>query len=216
MKFLIIITLIFSANITHSYYSEVVDFPLAYETKLIEDISQTKSYLGELKDFPEMYELVVDEDSLVEINLQQAYRGIEAAHDFGLIIIKPRSRNRGVEEIARQNISADEWSIEKDNFLGLTLLESKKIKLDLKPGIYKVEVSTAENIGRYSLIIESNKDDYGYFPSLLAIRRTQAHFGYSFFQTLKSSQVYYPIFVFIVLFAGFGIYKWRIKTPHDF
>jgi hypothetical protein len=90
--------------------------------------------------------------------------------------------------------------------MGMTFLDSEPITHTLSEGVYRLEISTPDNIGKYVADFGINDGGGGYWNGLKNARLTQSHFGYSIFKMLTSSLVYYPLgFVFLMLL----IYKVR-------
>ncbi len=94
-----------------------------------------------------------------------------------------------------------------DAVLGLSFLRSQKFEAKIGMGVYRVEVSTPDNIGSYLLTVGEEHASPGYFATLADIYMIQRFFGKSPLALFRSSYVYYPIGSLILL--GLLYYTWR-------
>ena len=163
------------------------------------DVAVATTYLGTLADYPVMYEFVVEEKAEFSAQLAQP-KGVPA-EELGLLLIRRNDQGAGVKEIARQKTVREEWVQTRDSLLGLTLEQAEPLDVQLEPGTYRLEVSSPRNMTQYMLTIGQEPDEVGYGAELSYVRQTQAYFGYSVITMLRSSLVYYPIGIIILLAA---------------
>ncbi|USN87806.1 MAG: hypothetical protein H6779_05425 [Candidatus Nomurabacteria bacterium] len=170
-------------------------------------LSLQREFLGELKNDPHMYEFVVG--SSTELYLRLAQLESDKLVPFSLILVQQNENRGGVTEIGRTNNVKAKWEPIHDDLLGLTMDYSDPFVVTLKPGVYRVEVSTPDNVGKYVLIVGQESVDNGYFSELSNVRTIQSFFGKSMFSMLKSSYVYYPIGIVVLLIVIYQTWRRR-------
>lgn len=171
-------------------------------------------YLGELKDFPIMYEISTSEQFDLSTKVRQRYNGSGEPHDFSLIVIRQNDRGGGVTEVARLRPNTSDWAVVKDSVFGMTFWESETLTKTVDPGVYRIEISTPENIGRYMLTIGEGGELPGYFSTIANIHTTQKFFGYSVLKLLTSSYVYYTLGIVFLLFIIQKTWRYRKSIAH--
>jgi hypothetical protein len=134
---------------------------------------------------------------------------------FSMLLIRRNDRGGGVTEIARQPYVAEKWIRNRDSLVGLSFTESETMTQEVEPGIYRLEVSSPDNQGQFMFTVGTTQSEVGYFEQLGYIKQTQSYFGYGFFSILKSSLVYYPIGILLLLGAFFQTYRFtrRCNQP---
>ena len=210
MKSLLVFLILFYALPVFAY--DVVEpvFTEQYAPASVTSDFYTKTnYLGTLGGDAQLYEITVPVGDVLPITLQQ--RANRTPVPFGLLVVEVLGDGEGVREVARQNVPPEEWTRVKDARLGLTLLQSPTLEVALTPGTYQIEVSTPDNIGPYALSLGVDDLSPGYFATIGAVRKTQAHFGYSIFRLLISSYVYWPLGIVMFLYAFYKLYRVSIK-----
>jgi hypothetical protein len=214
MKYtLLLVALVLTSAEVLAFAPEVVEPLEPYAPIAITgDPYAQREYLGSLNDFPDMYE--VTSETAFTLTLQVRQLAKDTPFPFGLIIIKQNENNGGVTEIGRFNPTETEWTDVSHSALGLSLLQSEVWQQEVEPGTYRIEISTPENNGNYMLVFGDEPTTAGYFETLSHIRTTQAHFGYSVFQMLFSSYVFYPLGILVILFGIFKTWQWRKKTMY--
>jgi hypothetical protein len=170
------------------------------------DIATEQIYLGELKGDPHMYEFTLGKETDLVVTLVQSP---EDSLPLSLIVVRSNDNNRGVAEIGRLKGKETAWQIYRDSVLGLSLSRSETFNKTLGSGVYRLEVSTSENNGKYMLVVGSKAQDLGYFKTVSNIRLTQSFFDKSMLSMFFSSYVYYPIGILVLLYLIF--LTWRKK-----
>ncbi len=163
-----------------------------------------RSYLGDLEDAPDMYEFKTDVAISVRIQVRQ--RAHADAVPFGLIMVRQNDTDGGVEEVIRQNEALEAWKKERSYALGVSFLASPVLQVDLKPGTYRIEVSTPDNKGPYSLTIGEEASWPGFIKSIEYASKTQYHFGYAPLQVFASLYVFGAL---TILVTGYSFYRYR-------
>jgi hypothetical protein len=197
--------------IVSAYLTVETDVSQPYEVVPVEVTAPAQvSFLGTLIDYPVMYEVSSEEPFTFSAQLWQS--GRSDIQSLSLLLIRKNDRGGGVSEVARMNVNPEEWESSKDSVLGMSFLASPVIAETVEPGTYRIEVSSPDNQGKYLLQIGEESADLGYLETLSSVRQTQQYFGYSFFSMLKSSYVYYPLGIILLLFA---FYKtWQFSRKH--
>ncbi len=188
-----------------AFIASETDVSQPYEIVPIEvAMPEQISFLGTLNDFPVMYEIQSDEPFTFTATLAQPLT--QKSQPFSLLLIR-RNDPGGVTEIVRRPFVVKNWSTRRDALLGVSFLQSPTLTEEVDPGTYRLEVSTPDNQGQYMLTVGTEPAEVGYFDQLGYIRQTQLYFGYGFFSMLKSSLVYYPLGILLLLL---GIFQtWR-------
>lgn len=193
----------------------VTDVAKPYDLVSIEsDIEYHQVHLGSLEDYPVMYEVNVLKTSALITSLRQLYRGGQEPIPFTLIIVKQDGRGGGVTEIARFTPKAEDWIRQKDKKIGLTFWNSEEITEELSPGVYRIEVSTPANKGKYLLNFGEQSEKIGYFSSLSRARSIQKHMDFSILRMLSLPSVYYPLGIILLLYIVIKVRKSLKKVNH--
>jgi hypothetical protein len=200
--------ILLSLPLSSKAFSPTISSPiLPYEVLTMNsDIATQQVYLGELKGDPHMYEFTLGKETELAVTLVQK-QGENLP--FSLILVRSNDNNRGVAEIGRLKGKETVWQDYRDSVLGLSLSRSDAFTKTLGSGVYRLEVSTAENNGKYMLVVGAQAQDLGYFKTLGNIRLTQDFFGKSIISMLGSSYIYYPIGILTLLYLIF--FTWRKK-----
>lgn len=184
-----------------------------YEVSIMNPNIEIKAeYLGELTGYPQMYEFAIGTDKNLVLRLKQLDNDIPIP--FSLIVVRENNNKGGVSEIGRIKAVDAEWSVVKDAVLGLTFLQGKEFNTNIGTGVYRVEVSTPDNFGKYLLEVGTEADGHGYFSTLSDIREIQKFFDKTIFSLIKSSYYHYPlgIILIVVLFYLTRRYKTEIQN----
>lgn len=214
MNKLILIFLFLSlVSVTQAYNPIKAEPQEAYDVIPVEgDPYVQREYLGNLADFPDMYELTTDVAITLKVSLRQ--RASAETVLFGVIIVRQNDADGGVSEVVRLNQPVAEWTKVSESMLGMSFLEGSLIQQEIKPGTYRIEVSTPNNLGDYMLVVGDEPERSGFFGSLGHIYKTQRHFGYTPFHMLFSSYVYYPLGIILVCYGIYRTWQYRYKIRH--
>jgi hypothetical protein len=197
--------LIFS-NTAIAYNPSLNTTSVPYEVEAADsNIESQAEYLGELTGDPHMYEFAIGAKTNLVLKVSQL--NSDTPIPFSLIAIKENNQNAGVTEVGRLKAADMLWDKKRNSTLGLTFLNSQTLEAEIGAGIYRVEVSTPDNLGRYMLTIGSEEVNPGYFSTLADIRLIQKAFGKSVFGMFGSSYIYYPLGIALLLFVFY--FTWR-------
>lgn len=210
MRTLLTLFIVALPSLASAFVAVETDISRPYEVFPIESpLPIETGYLGTLDNYPVMYEVRSEEPFTFTAQLQQpTNRPIEP---LSLLLIRRNDRGGGVTEIARQTIDPADWVRERDSLVGLTFLTAEMLEVDVEPGTYRLEVSSPSNLAQYLLTVGDEEQDTGYFEQLGYIRQTQSYFGYGFFTMLRSSLVYYPIGILLLLGAFYQTWRFASK-----
>lgn len=186
-----------------------------YESMILtEDLNTNIQYLGALQGDPHVYEFVVASTTDLNLKLIQPTASDENLIPLSLIVVEEKNERGDVLEIGRLNHKNMQWQSVRHSILGMRLSHSRSFVATLDPGVYKVEISTPNNQGRYMLLIGENlTTDASYFSDLIHVRVIQDFFGLSFFAMLKSSYVHYPLGIILLLFLIYKVWKRHKMIP---
>lgn len=212
MRYLaLMFVLIFGASHAEAYNPVSAEPAEQYSVISVEgDPYIERTYLGDLEDAPDLYELKTD--VAITLRLQVRQRDNKKAVPFGLIMVRQNDDDGGVEEIVRQNEPLEKWQEERSHILGISFLTAPVLEKEIKPGTYRIEVSTPDNKGVYSLTIGEEPDRQGYFRAVLNVFKTQYHFGFTPFHSLQSVLV---LGTLVILGVGYGAYWFRQRRKQN-
>ena len=83
------------------------------------------------------------------------------------------------------------------------------ISEDVEPGLYRIEISTPVNEGKFMLQIGNDPVETSYWSQLASVRQTQLFFGYGLFSMLGSSLIFYPLGIILLLFLIYKTWQYR-------
>jgi hypothetical protein len=212
MRYLaLILALFFSASYTEAFNPISAEPIEQYSVIPIEgDTYIERTYLGDLEDAPDLYELKTD--VAITLRLQVKQRDSKRSIPFGLIMVRQNDADGGVEEIVRQNEPLEKWFKERSYVLGMVFLAAPVLEKEIKPGTYRIEVSTPDNNGVYSLTVGEEPDPQGYFKSIVHIFKTQHHFGFTPFHALQSVLVLGTLTLIGIVCGVYWLKKGRKKN----
>lgn len=217
MKYVLGIALCLLAGVTavQAYELSVTSVSTPYEIIPIEGDPEVKQvYLGTLEDFPVMYEIRSAESFILSAQLMQQYQGGADPKELSLMIIRENDKGRGVTEVARLRPASTDWVMRQDSVYGMDFWDGPVVQQEVEAGTYRIEVSTPENLGQYILSIGDQDEPAGYFTTIGQVRTTHKFFGFSVVKLLASSYVYYPLGIFLLLFAIQRTWKYRKSIAH--
>ncbi len=193
----------------------IINNPLIpYEILAIDaNLEQEQLYLGELVGDPHMYEVTLAGQKPLIVTILQRADGIEPLA-LNLIVVRSNDNNRGVTEIGRVKGKEVIWQPFYDPVLGFKFWRSEAVSFDLQSGVYRFEVSTADNQGKYMLAIGNNPAESGYFTKLGEIRLVQNFFDVSVLHLLLSTYILYPLGIIILLVLFWLTWRYQRKKDH--
>jgi len=196
----------FVTNFAWAYSPTFNEPSLPYEVYTIEkNIVEKSEYLGDLVGDPHMYEFSVTEPTKLSMQVAQLQK--DSSIPFSLIVIKENENKKGVKDVGRLKTPKEEWKPYYDKVIALELLRSDVFEADLDKGIYRIEVSTPDNFGKYMLVVGSEQNSDGFFKTISQVKATRSWFSVSAFGMFKSTYIKYPLGIVIIL--GLIYFTWR-------
>lgn len=206
-RILFLLILLCPASVS-AYIAIVTDQSQPYETVPVEaPPGEERYFLGELTGYPIMYEVQADDPFSFVAQVRQLANTEQ--QPLSLIVVRKNDRGGGVREVARMNTSPDEWARARDAAVGLTFSQSPLINEPVEAGVYRIEVSSPRNTGKFMLQIGEQPTDAGYIDRLSAVRTTQTFFGRSMISMLGSSLIFYPVGILLLLFLIYKTWQYR-------
>jgi len=174
----------------------------------VSDPEISRAFYGELDDFPHTFQIRATSSFRLYVQVLEPDRE-DAQNDHAGIIIRERDDGRGVEEVARLRPSEASWESFYEFFGGDSYLEGPEFNQEVGPGVYRVEVSTPVNDGKYVLAIGKIEDfsGVGYFETLKGIYGAKQMMGRSPLTMLYSPFVFVPLLVLIITLFVYRRYK---------
>lgn len=214
MRYVILITALFFGTSAQAYNPVTAEPVEAYSVIQIEgDPYIERTYLGDLEDAPDLYEFKTDVAISVRIQVKQ--RAYKKAVPYGLIMVRQNEADGGVEEIVRQNEPLESWNKDRSHTLGMSFLTAPALQVDIKPGTYRIEVSTPDNKGTYALTVGEESSWAGPMKSFWHVFKTQYHFGFTPLQALFSVYVYCALAILGIGYSYYRLRKFK-KEKNDF
>lgn len=212
--FIIAVTFFLSTTLAQAYNPISAEPEEAYSViPIVGDPYVERSYLGDLDGVPDLYEFKTEVAITLRVQIRQ--RAGREAVPFGLILVRQNDMDGGVTEIARQNEVLQNWGKERSHLIGVKFLSAPILEKEITPGTYRIEVSTPDNIGNYSLTTGEESEASGYFKSLSQIARTQYHFGLTPIYLLFSSYVYGTLVILVLGYSGYRFRSFKqVKYEH--
>lgn len=193
---------------TYAYVPEVVVQKDLHDIRAIVDPELSQLFAGELTDFPHTYEIRSEKPFTlyVEIRIPDLAEGKD---NVSGIVIKEQRKGR-VEEITRFLAKDASWTIKKDTLLGDTYREGASFEKELQGGVYRIEVSTPNNLETYMLRVGKREEmTIGYFELLGRIADIKKLYGKSAFFVIESPYLYWPLIVFALIVCTLCVwYAW--------
>ena len=169
------------------------------DVQVIEYHESGQYYYGELKGFPHTYQFVVEEP--VQMSAEVLVRD-RTSTNTSIIIIK--EERRGVSEVDRRTGKDVSWEREKESVSNLRFWQTPELATELAPGVYRLEVSSPNNSGRYLLSLGTGSPEYSYFEQFSLAFSLHRYFGIGWVGVFGVWQVVLPFFIL------FGLYRyWR-------
>lgn len=133
-----------------------IEFSAPTPTRTYEPISlgndpiTKREYYGELTGDPLLYEVVALEEFTLRVVLDQPEQVGAQPLPLRLLVVREVSGGR-VETVLRSDSSA--WEAVSEPWLGLSWWQTTVGAADIPPGTYRIEVSSADNVGSFRLTL---------------------------------------------------------------
>lgn len=127
------------------------------------DVHSAREHYGVLSGDPVLYELVVEKPLTLAVRLSQ-FSPSGAPEPLRLLMVRAPRTGR-VEEVLRVTPVATDWNTRADRILGISWQSLEMQRIDVTPGVYRVEVSAPTNEGTYQLLLGETMRPIGYFAT---------------------------------------------------
>ncbi len=173
-----------------------------------EDAEVARAYYGELRGAPDTFEIVSAED--FELFVQVAAPEIDGIRKiYNGIIVEVLNRG-GVVEVARLPSGSVEWQSDYEFSTGDSYLRGPSYTGKLSAGVYRVEVSTPENYGKYVLFMGTrHESEYGLLAAIGNLFSIKKFFEKSTFAVLQSPYFGAPLLLFLIFTTSWYIRRRR-------
>lgn len=199
----ILFVLFVTPGVMYAYDAVAVDQSSPFEISHVQDVTTEQWFAGTFDDFPHTFEFVLVEPTT--INAQVMYPAdISGIEKVSVIIIK--EVERGVTEVMRRSAGKVDWTEFTDPVSGLRFYESPMYNDRLDAGVYRIEVSNPENIGRYVLKLGYEDGNEGYFNTLKDIKTLRNALGFNTIGMITNTYVFVPLF--LILTVLFFLWFW--------
>lgn len=179
------------------------------------DPSTKREYYSELTGDPLLYEVVALERFTLRTVLDQP-GGSGEPQPLRLLVVREASGGR-VELVTRVEPAAADWQAYDERVLGLTWWRTTVEVPDLPPGTYRIEVSSAQNVGSYRLTLGTTEVRHGYVGMWKRLLFVNAYYERSVASLLTTSFVLWHLVVLAVLYAlwryGLPLWQRRFSEP---
>lgn len=181
------------------------EITVPYENYVVtqSDIEALTLY-GELNNFPDMFELNYTATTSVSFAVD-ALGESEQIPLFSGIIVRDEG-SAGVREISRLPAHSAEWELERDPRTKMLYQRGPVAMVEFSPGTYRIEISTPDNFGKYRVLINEGSAAPKYLAAVSEIRAIQHFHGFSWWHMLRTSHVYVPMLILVILFGLGGTY----------
>lgn len=156
---------------------------------------------GELKHHPHTFEFVASEDMRLYAEVS-----IPRGSKYKKSLIAIREEKRGVSEVGRVSHSKGEWHRVRDWTLGRFFETQHALEADITAGVYRIEVSSPENLGKYKLVVGTESSPVGIGKKLSGAIAGAQYFGTTPLAVLKIPIVFLS-FIMLCLCLLYIVYK---------
>ncbi len=206
MRFFLLCSLLLAPLCVFAYAS-VVALPEDQATVLpIEYTLKTQEFFGRLGGYPHTFEFTITEDTLFSASIFVPDRAVQK-NDISIIVVK--EERRGVSEVGRTVIKDQSWEQTYDAMLAETFRSGGNIKSQLQSGVYRLEVSSPNNEGKYRVVLGTGKVQRGYFENLHVLFEVKSFLDNSKWSAIKSPLIYVPLLALLLIGVCFYIFKYK-------
>jgi hypothetical protein len=151
------------------------------------DLKTVAEYYGTLAGDPVMYELVVRDSGVLELTLDQPQT---APTPLPLQMLLVRSVAGGrFELVLRSDVSPERWETYTEHGIGMRWWRTAVTLPELPPGIYSIEVSSAQNQGDYRLTVGGGASHDSYVGAWRRLWFVHTYYERSWWQLFGSGMV---------------------------
>ncbi len=196
---------VFFVHAAEAFTPSVIATPSQNEVMPLPHPTVSQAFHGNLEGYPHMFEFYTKAAMPLRVEILVPDLAV-TRNDVSGIILKV-NKNGSVTEIARLSAKDAEWSSFFEPWGGDSYRRGGLYEGDIEPGLYRIEASTPDNMGKYALVVgtESHRMRLGYFGLIGEMMEVKVFFGKSKAAVLWSPLVYGPA---LVLLSGVGGGLW--------
>ncbi len=196
----------------HAYVPELVVQKDLHDIKPIVDPELSQLFAGELTGFPHTYEIRSEEPFTLYVEMRIPDLA-EGKNNVSGIVIKEQRKGR-VEEVTRFLAKDASWTVKDDTLIGDAYREGSSFEKELQGGVYRIEVSTPDNLETYMLRVGKREEmTIGYLELLGRIANMKKLYGKSAFFIIESPYVYWPLIALVLIVCGLWYAWYRNLIP---
>lgn len=180
------------------------------DTKIINDTQLSQAFYATLAGFPHTYTFTLDERKPVFV--QVLVPDIPDVKNNRSALIVKQEPQGGVTEVARLRSTDANWESYYEWFSGDRYRNGPEYTADLGAGTYLLEVSTADNQGKYVLVVGTEeRSTISYFETMKRIYLVKHFFNKSGISILQSPLFTVPLLILLcfvyILYRAFKKYR---------
>lgn len=202
--YLFLLFFIFAAPAEAKVY-HFIETPGQNDVLPLAEPTRVQALYGELKGYPQMYEFYTKEP--MDLSVEVLAPAGEPEHPKLSGIILRVERRGNVTEIARLSAKQASWEKFRDWWTASSYVRGASYRGEIAPGTYRVEVSTPENIGRYTLQVGTEDSwRFNIFSLVADTFRVQRAVGAWGIAAILSPYLLIPL---LIITAGILAIWWR-------
>jgi hypothetical protein len=176
--------------------------------QVVGDIAYQTAYYGTLDGFPHTFLVPGAAGQELQVQIYELANNTSRELMTGIIVSQER---RGVAEVARLWPSSATWESRRARETGDTYLTGPQQTVTLEDKRYLVEISNADNVGKYVVVIgnESQPIAEGYFARLATVYQVKRFFGKPWWSVLQSPYYYVPFSGAVILMLVWWYWRRR-------
>lgn len=169
-----------------------------HDIVLIERPEVSRAFYGEMQGFPHTFEIRTTDPFHLYVEVLMPDIDSSKNNVSGIIIKETGNKGR-VEEVARLLAKDATWESFYEPFGGDSYRRGSSFERDVDPGVYRIEVSTPDNLEKYVLVVGKIEDssEVGYFETVRRLTEVKAFFGKSKLRIIESPLVFVPLLVIL-------------------
>lgn len=205
MRYGILVLFLCVASFAYAHVPFLVTQTSLHDIITINEPENSRAFYGEMTGFPHTYEIRAEKP--FHLFAQVLLPDIESSkNNVSGIIIREVEGSGSVKEVARFLAKDAAWDTFYEPFGGDTYRNGGAFEKDVEPGVYRIEVSTPDNLEKYVLAVGKieGSGEIGYFETIRRIAEVKVFFEKSKIFVIQSPFVYVPLLILIM----FGVVVW--------
>ncbi len=190
----------------------IIETPAQNEVLPLHTPEISQALYGNLEGHPHMYEFMTSEKMTLFVEVLVPDTELARNNVSGVILRV--NDNGSVKDVARLRAREASWESFFESFGGDSYRRGSSYRGEIEPGLYRVEVSTADNIGKYVLVVGTVEEfSLGEYFSLIGkIADVKVFMGKSSFRVIESPLVYGPLLILFVVGVGVWFVRRRRRS----